>query len=149
MLFAACLEAIGLNPIIVVTEGHAFVGVWLDDQRFNGIINFDQAAISKRIAIGIKEIALIESTSLCKGSNLTFKDAMNSAETQMMDSSRFLLSLDIKNARSEGISPLPLLKNETINSIEFRYPIKIQQNLIRILIWERSTTIWNLPTSPI
>ncbi|MGE6395847.1 DUF3320 domain-containing protein [Chryseobacterium scophthalmum] len=112
LLFAACLEAIDLNPLIVVTEGHAFVGVWLDDHRFDGMVNFDQAAISKRIASGIKEIALIESTNLCKGSNLSFKDAMNSAETQLMDSAKFLLSLDIKNARSAGISPLPLLKNE-------------------------------------
>ncbi|HEX7869399.1 MAG TPA: DUF3320 domain-containing protein, partial [Chryseobacterium sp.] len=119
LLFAACLEAIDLNPIIVVTEGHAFVGVWLDDQRFDGMVNFDQAAISKRIASGIKEIALIESTSLCRGSNISFKDAMNSAETQLMDSSRFLLSLDIKNARSAGISPLPLLKNETVKTQDF------------------------------
>ncbi len=119
LLFAACLEAIDLNPIIVVTEGHAFVGVWLDDQRFDGMVNFDQAAISKRIASGIKEIALIESTSLCRGTQISFKDAMNFAETQLMDSSRFLLSLDIKNARSAGISPLPLLKNETIKSLDF------------------------------
>ncbi|MBD8084196.1 DUF3320 domain-containing protein [Chryseobacterium caseinilyticum] len=119
LLFAACLEAIDLNPIIVVTEGHAFVGVWLDDQRFDGMINLDQKAISKRIASGIKEIALIESTSLCRGTQISFKDAMNSAETQLMDSSRFLLSLDIKNARSAGISPLPLLKNETIQSQDF------------------------------
>jgi len=119
LLFAACLEAIDLNPIIVMTEGHAFVGVWLDDQRFDGMINFDQAAISKRIASGIKEIALVESTSLCKGNQISFKDAMNSAETQLMDSSRFLLSLDIKNARSAGISPLPLLKNHTIKNQDF------------------------------
>jgi len=123
LLFAACLEAIDLNPLIVVTEGHAFVGVWLDDHRFDGMVNFDQAAISKRIASGIKEIALIESTNLCKGSNISFKDAMNSAETQLMDSSRFLLSLDIKNARSAGISPLPLLKNEN-NSAEDLKPVQ-------------------------
>ena len=119
LLFAACLEAIDLNPIIVVTEGHAFIGVWLDDQRFDGMVNFDQAAISKRIASGIKEIALIESTSLCRGTQISFKDAMNSAETQLMDSSKFLLSLDVKNTRSSGISPLPLLKNETVQSHEF------------------------------
>ena len=119
LLFAACLEAIDLNPIIVVTEGHAFVGVWLDDQRFDGMINFDQAAISKRIASGIKEIALIESTSLCRGTQISFKNAMNSAETQLLDSSKFLLSIDIKNARSAGISPLPLLKNETVQNQNF------------------------------
>lgn len=157
LLFAACLEAIDLNPIIVVTEGHAFVGVWLDDQRFDGMVNFDQAAISKRIASGIKEIALIESTSLCRGTQISFKDAMNSAETQLMDSSRFLLSLDINNARSAGIYPLPLLKNETVKTRDFssvQHSTKLDQdfdlgtqyddleltdfsNLTKQKVWER------------
>lgn len=112
LLFAACLEAIDLNPILLITKGHAFVGVWLDDQRFDAMVNFDQTAISKRIASGIKEIAIIESTNLCKGSSLSFKQAMNNAETQIMDSANFILSIDIKNARSNGVSPLPLLKSE-------------------------------------
>ncbi len=114
LLFAACLEAVSLNPILVITKGHAFVGVWLDDQRFDAMVNFDRAAISKRIASGIKEIALIESTNLCKGSNLRFNQAMNNAETQVMDDQNFILSIDIKNARSNGVSPLPLLKKEYV-----------------------------------
>lgn len=126
LLFAACLEAINLNPILLMTKGHAFVGVWLDDQRFDAMVNFDQTAISKRIASGIKEIALIESTHLCKGSSVSFKQAMNSAETQIMDSSSFLLSIDIKNARSNGISPLPLLKIE--NGINDDLKINSQLN---------------------
>lgn len=125
LLFAACLEAIDLNPILIITKGHAFVGVWLDDQRFDAMVNFDQTAISKRIASGIKEIALVESTHLCKGSTLSFKQAMNSAETQIMDSHNFILSIDIKNARSNGISPLPLLKIENI----FNEDLKINSQL--------------------
>ncbi len=114
LLFTACLEAIDLNPILVITKGHAFVGVWLEDQRFETMVNLDQAAISKRIASGIKEIGLIESTHLCKGSAYTLKEAMNIAETQILDASNFVLSIDIKNARSHGISPLPLLKRASV-----------------------------------
>src|SRR5690606_7935868 len=99
LLFAACLEAIDLNPILVITKGHAFVGVWLEDQRFDSMVNLDQAAISKRIASGIKEIGLIESTHLCKGSAYTLKEAMNIAETQILDASSFVLSVDVKTAR--------------------------------------------------
>ena len=114
LLFAACLEAINLNPILVITNGHGFVGVWLEDQRFEAMVNFDQAAISKRIASGIKEIGLIESTHLCKGSDYSLKEAMNIAETQVLDVSNFVLSIDIKNARSHGILPLPLLNKTSI-----------------------------------
>lgn len=159
LLFAACLEAIDLNPILIITKGHAFIGVWLDNQRFEAMVNYDQAAISKRIAAGIKDIALIESTHLCKGSNLPFKEAMNSAEIQMMDSSQFILSLDIKNIRSNGISPIPILKNEIADTESehedyFRHSADLDQdfdigvlyedleltdisNLTKQKIWER------------
>lgn len=113
LLFVACLEAIDLNPIIIITKGHAFVGVWLEDRRFDAMINFDQAAISKRIAQGIKEIAIIEMTTLCKGSNVPFSKAVETAEVQLMNESDFLLSIDIKNARSNGVLPLSTQKNET------------------------------------
>lgn len=115
LLFVACLEAIDLNPILVITKGHSFVGVWLEDQRFDTMTNFDQAAISKRIAFGIKEIGVIESTHLCRGSAYTLKEAMNIAETQIMNANNFVLSIDIKNSRSHGILPLPFIKRENNN----------------------------------
>lgn len=112
LLFAACLEAIDLNPILVITKGHAFVGVWLENQRFDSMINYDQAAISKRIAAGIKDIALIETTSICKGNKISFRQAIASAETQLMNDTSFILSIDVKNTRSNGISPLPIQKED-------------------------------------
>lgn len=112
LLFAACLEAIDLNPILIITKGHAFVGVWLRDQRFETIINYDQAAISKRVAHGINEIALIESTHLCHGNTYSMREAMNMAETQLLRAHHFVLSIDVKQARSHGIHPLPFQKEE-------------------------------------
>src|SRR2546427_587759 len=35
LLYAACLEQAGLNPVIVLTQGHAFAGVWLKDEDFS------------------------------------------------------------------------------------------------------------------
>jgi len=115
LLFAACLEAIDLNPILIVTRDHAFIGVWLSDQRLEAIVNYDQAAISKRIAPGIDDIALIESTHLCKGNAYTMREAMNIAETQLLHAKNFILSLDIKHARSHGILPLPFTGREELN----------------------------------
>ncbi|ROI10776.1 DUF3320 domain-containing protein [Chryseobacterium sp. H3056] len=113
LLFAACLEAVDLNPMIIITKGHAFVGVWLEDRRFDSMVNFDQAAISKRIGGGIKEIALVETTTLCRGNNISFSKAITSAEIQLMSDGNFLLSLDVKNSRSNGILPLPTIRLET------------------------------------
>ena len=34
LLYASCLEQAGLNPLLVLIEGHAFAGVWLIDEDF-------------------------------------------------------------------------------------------------------------------
>lgn len=120
LLFAACLEAVNLNPILVITRGHAFVGVWLEDQRFNDTVTYDATALTKRIALGIKEIGLIEATSLCKGNLLKFKDAMISAEAQMLQVHNFSMAIDIKNARSKGIRPLPFYVAEEVSNDDIK-----------------------------
>src|SRR5690606_29231687 len=111
LLFAACLEAVDLNPILVIVRGHAFVGCWLQDDKFSEIINDDKAAITKRLSKGIREMAAVEATSVCKGIDIKFRDALNAGEAQLVEKEDFLLSIDIKRARTLRIRPLPLLTN--------------------------------------
>lgn len=113
LLFAACLEAVDLNPILIIVRGHAFVACWLQDDKFSEVLNDDKAAITKRLSKGIREMAAIESTSVCKGNNIKFSDALNVGEAQLVQKEDFLLSVDIKRARTLRIRPLPLLTNGT------------------------------------
>lgn len=115
LLFAACLEAIDLHPIIVITEGHAFIGVWLEDQRFDTMINLDQTAISKRIANGMKDIVLIETTRLCRPSTTSFSHAIHSAEVELMKEERFIMSIDVSNCRANGVVPLAIGKGDSFD----------------------------------
>ena len=62
ILYASCLEAVGLNPLLIVIKGHAFVGSWLVDQTFPDGVNDDVSLLKKRTASGINEIGLVEST---------------------------------------------------------------------------------------
>lgn len=159
LLLAALLESVDLNPIIIITKGHAFAGVWLTDQRFDSMVNFDQAALSKRIAKGIREIAIVEMTMLCKGQNVSFNDAISSAEVQIMNDEEFLLSIDIKSTRSYGILPLPIVresnfihKNDEPEEIEQSHDLDEEydlgetygdleltdlSNLTKLKMWER------------
>jgi superfamily I DNA and/or RNA helicase len=111
LLFAACLEAVDLNPILIIVRDHAFVGCWLQDDKFSEVINDDKTAITKRLSKGIREMVAIEATSVCKGNNIKFSDALNSGEAQLVQKDDFLLSVDIKRARTLRIRPLPLLTN--------------------------------------
>ncbi len=118
LLMAACLEACHLNPVLVIVQGHAFTGCWLYDNKFAETINDDKTAITKRVSKGIREIAVIETTSICKGNNITFTDALNAAERQLIEQENFIVSIDVQRARSAGIKPLPLANDGTDTRLE-------------------------------
>lgn len=117
LLFAACLEAVDLNPVLVVVKGHAFVACWLKDDKFAEVVNDDKSAITKRLSRGIREMAAVEAVSMCKGKNIRFTDAVNMGEAQLVQNEDFLLSVDIKRARTSLIRPLPLLTNTSAGTV--------------------------------
>jgi hypothetical protein len=108
LLFAACLEAVGIHPLIVLMKGHVFVGSWLIDESFAEAANDDPSLITKRTAEGINEICIAEATCLNSGNQASFDEAVKLAEQQMTETANFVLLLDIKRARFGGIRPLPL-----------------------------------------
>ncbi|WP_211316055.1 DUF3320 domain-containing protein [Mangrovibacterium marinum] len=107
LLYAGCLEAIGLHPLIVVIDGHAFVGSWLVENTFPDRVNDDVALLKKRIASGINEIGLVESTCMNAGKNVTFDEANDRANYHLVDEDNFILFIDVARARFSGIRPLP------------------------------------------
>ncbi len=107
LLYSACLEAIGLNSLIIVMNGHAFAGGWLVDQFFPDSVNDDVSLLKKRIASGINEIGLVETTCMNAGQSLSFDEAMNRANYKLVDGDNFILFVDIRRARLSGIKPLP------------------------------------------
>lgn len=108
LLYAACLEAVGIHAFIVVIKGHAFPGAWLIDESFADAVNDDPSLLTKRMADGINDIVLAEATCMNAGQKASFDDAVLSAEQKMMHSEDFILFLDVKRARFSGIRPLPL-----------------------------------------
>ena len=108
LLYAACLEAMGLNPLLVMMQGHIFPGVWLMDQAFLDSIEDDPSQLEKRMSKGIHEILVMESTMMCAGTNYHFDEAVKHAETTLGKHKEFIFALDVARARKSGIRPLPL-----------------------------------------
>jgi uncharacterized protein DUF4011/restriction endonuclease-like protein/AAA domain-containing protein/uncharacterized protein DUF3320 len=108
LLFAACLEAVGIHPIIIIIKGHAFAGAWLIDESFADSVNDDSSLITKRTADGINEIVLVESTCMNAGKNIPFDDAVTAANFKMVNENDFILFIDVKRSRFSSIRPLPL-----------------------------------------
>ena len=127
LLYASCLEAVGIHPIIIVVKGHAFVGGWLVNESFPDSVNDDISLLTKRTADGINEIVLVEGTCMNAGNNSAFDEATQSANFKLMNADDFLLFVDIRRARFSGIRPLPL-RIQTLNGVEFVEPVSQNRN---------------------
>ncbi|MFD0716050.1 DUF3320 domain-containing protein [Paenibacillus sp. GCM10027626] len=108
LLYAACLEAIGLHPLLVFTEGHAFAGVWLEEETFSESVQDDLSLLTKRVAAGINQICVVESTAFVEGEAISFDGAVALAEAHLQDHEKFACLVDIRRARAAAIRPLPL-----------------------------------------
>lgn len=108
LLYVACLEAADIHPLLIIIKGHAFAGAWLQDSSFSDPVSDDPSLITKRMAEGINEITVIESTFMNAGSKGSFDDAVRAAEQKMQNTADFVLFIDVKRARFASIRPLPL-----------------------------------------
>ena len=60
LLFASVLEGTGLHPVLIMVEGHAFVGVWLVKRTLPMAVELDAAEVRK--AIAAREMIVLETT---------------------------------------------------------------------------------------
>ena len=107
LLYASCLEAVGINSLLIIIKGHAFAGGWLVDDTFADSANDDMSLLTKRTAVGINEIAVVETTCMNAGKNINFDIAVKAAEDHLINDADFVLSVDVKRCRFVSIHPLP------------------------------------------
>lgn len=110
LLYASCLEAVGLHPLIIFLKGHAFVGCWLEEMSFSECVLDDLSLLTKRIAEGIHEICLVESTCFVSGKSISFDEAVKVGERNLINENQFDFFVDVKRTRISGIRPIPLRK---------------------------------------
>lgn len=108
LLFAACLEQANLNPVLVFTRGHAFVGVWLNKESFDTAVVDDATAVRKRLKL--QEMLVFETTLAAQGQPVRFTQALAQGERQLADTedAQFERLVDIRRARMARIRPLAL-----------------------------------------
>lgn len=104
LLYAGCLEAVGLHPLLITAPGHIFAALWLEDKMFPESVQDDPSLITKRLASGVNEIAVVETTCVTTGADRSFDDARRIAE-QTLPQTEYII--DIHRARLTHILPLP------------------------------------------
>lgn len=109
MLLVSCLEQVGLNPLVLLEEGHAWVGCWLHNSNFPTATVDDRQQVRKRLTAG--ELVAIEATCLTPQSHASFATALKLGAEKLDDGrvQRFELAIDVpRTRRGQKILPLPL-----------------------------------------
>jgi len=108
LLFAAALEQAQLNPLVILTEGHALVGLWLEQESLASVIVKEAETLRQRIPL--KELILIETTLMTQHPAVPFSRAVKEGIKQVsLDKDHeFIAAIDIRRARGHQINPISL-----------------------------------------
>lgn len=131
-LFAGCLEAVGIHPILIFTKGHAFVGFWLQDKNFAESCIRDYATVTKRFSKGINEIELVETTTFVNGKDYSFEESVEFGHQNLDTPYNFECAIDVTAARFLGINPVIT---------------KSQQNDFKMIDYGENENITEAPTT--
>lgn len=110
VLFASCLENMGLNPVIAMTKTHAFTGFWLIDENFPVLTNDDPIELRKRLDSA--DLVMFETTLVTNDNPVTFNQAIDHAKLLLAEEheAEFVMLIDIKQARARKIKPISIIE---------------------------------------
>ncbi len=105
MLLTACLEQAGLHALVFLSEGHAWVGVWLVDTSLPAVLEDDLLALRKRVSAG--EMLALEATAVASRPVPPFSAAVEMGTSHLLESeTRFWCAVDIAACRRAKVRPL-------------------------------------------
>lgn len=106
LLYASCLEAAKLNPVILLGKNKIAVGIWLYESCFSSTLQDDTAVIEKYMMEGVNNLTLIDTDDLFAHKNASY--TTSEAHVLADISSAYEVCLDIRRCRIGRIFPLPL-----------------------------------------
>lgn len=106
VLYAACLEAASLNPVVMILKNHAVAGCWLKNASFEKAVIDDRASVENRSLHKLGELAMVECTLMDNyAGGTSFEYATSCTDQRFVD---FKYMVDIQRARQGGVRPMPL-----------------------------------------
>ena len=107
LLYAACLEQIGLHPLLLVVEGHAFAGFWLSEESFTDPVVEEPLRLVNHLDLG--DLAIVDPTTIASRPSIGFDPSREAARRHLADRDGFLCAIDVHRARKGQIHPLATL----------------------------------------
>lgn len=106
LLMAAAMEQAGLHPMLVLVQGHAFPGVWLEERSLPQPVGDDPLSLRKRAEVG--EMAFFDSSAAASRPRVSFEQAEEVARKALGEVQAFEYAVDVKASRNARIRPLPI-----------------------------------------
>ena len=112
LLLAAAFEAAGLNPVVLFSQGHAWVGVGIQERDFGHVTEPDVVAIRK--AVQAHELVPLETTLLTRRPSVGFERAEDEGRRRLAEDreAEFVMAVDIARSRAARIRPLASHRRE-------------------------------------
>ena len=107
LLYASCLEAAKLNPVIVLGKSSVAVGVWLYESCFTISTQDDMSVIEKYIQDGINNLAVFDVLDLFSHKNASFTTSESHFASQLRHGD-YEICIDVKRSRIGGVYPIPI-----------------------------------------
>ena len=106
LFLAAAFEAAGLNPAVLFSQGHAWVGLWIVKKDFGHVTEPDVVAIRK--AVQAHEFIPVETTLLTRRPAIGFDQAVDEGQRRLTEhrDPEFVMAVDIVRSRAARIRPL-------------------------------------------
>lgn len=104
-LLAGAMEQAGLHPLIILVEGHAFLGVWLRDDYRGDALFIDAATLRNEVHLG--NIEVFDSSAAVAQPHVPFEEAIIKSRSQLVDDETFRVGLCVRGARAQRYLPLP------------------------------------------
>jgi hypothetical protein len=102
LLYAAMLEAIGLEPLIFLVHGHALAGFWRVPGRGRSVVSTDWRGLRESMA---HDAIVPVDVVLCSDVNISYVEAVRSGLDRIIEDD-FEAMIDVRVARRKGIEPL-------------------------------------------
>ena len=117
LFLAAAFEASGLNPVVLFSEDHAQVGVWICKQDFGHVTEPDVVVVRK--AVQAWEFVPVETTLLTKRPSVGFDQAVDEGRRRLSEGRdpEFVMAVDIARSRSAQVRPLASPRSDSSESI--------------------------------
>ncbi len=107
LLHAACCEQAGLHPLVLIHEGHAYAGCWLDERTLPEAAIDDLQLVRK--LVDVEELTVFETSAVTHERPGTLDQAELLAQPHLAPGIPFRLALDVRRARIDCIRPLPIV----------------------------------------